>query len=182
MTELLKFVLSLLLALLEIIRERAALRKLNVHNLPSPELYGLAAEVQAVGLYADDPLDDPPRSPLPVPSSPSFPRHLRRRSTFRGFSSEENGMVAQMDVLIDDKTLLARERQAVLSQYEWPKSPRLVEAFEKAGVDMAEKPQEGIMNMLPIGVMRTMLSDLSSHGPWKMAVPAVLFAVQNNLM
>lgn len=157
-TELGKLFLSLLLALRDIFKEREALRKLNIHALPSLELYAKADELHRHSLYADDPYDAPQRSL----------RNLRRRSS----------AIQHFDLGI---SFVEKDCDVPLSQFQWPASPVLDAAFEKAGVIKVET-KEGLRSYVPPTVLGTLASDIFGDGWWYMAVPALLFAVQNNLI
>ena len=71
--------------------------------------------------------------------------------------------------------------QPPLSQFQWPSSPIAEAAFEKAGVVKIET-KAGLRTYVPPSIAGMLLHDFLGEGCLTMAIPAVLFAVQNNLM
>lgn len=156
-TELLKLLLSLLLALREIHLELGELRR-PVHALPSPSLYAKAGELQRKSLYySDDPLERAPGG-------------MRRRSSARGSLSLD---------IINERT---HASQVSLGAFAWPVSP-VLEEFLIHGGAVAVKDDRGRVQLRPPKLFSTLAADVFSPGDVvRMAIPAALFAAQNNLM
>ncbi|KAL8280688.1 hypothetical protein RQP46_007011 [Phenoliferia psychrophenolica] len=170
-TELGKLLLSFLLALRDTVNERRLLRR-PVHILPSPELYDQAEEVHAKDLYCDDPYD-PPTVKKGLLSAQNT---LRRRSS--AF------IPATLDVSLAS-SFKGKLRFPELARFAWARpvlSPILSE--KEASPELLEvKYDETLLwkrrNQTVGGLL---LMDIFGGDWWKMGIPAVLFAVQNNLI
>ena len=140
--------------------ERTELKQLNFHPLPSPSLYAKADEVHRQSIYSDDPYD-PPTS--------KFFKGLRRRSS----------VLAQSLSL--GISIVEEEIRPPLSKFQWPSSPIAEAAFEKAGVVKVET-KEGLRSYVAPSILGMLRHDVFGEGCLTMTIPAILFAVQNNLM
>ena len=195
LSELGKLVLSCLLALRDVLKERELLFKPR-HNLPSPELYATGNEVHAKDLYSDDPYDAPLSAKLDSYSFMRGPKpgstHVRRRS-----SSQVNHLSVTLEIDPADGSPNAQlghtngppklkvhfPETAKLSTFQWPPTP----PDEKAAwiapeVAKAMADPAGWARRRRMGVLAMLNEDVFGSDWWKMAIPAVLFALQNNLM
>ncbi|KAI5481071.1 UDP-galactose translocator, glycosyltransferase family 47 protein [Pseudohyphozyma bogoriensis] len=184
-TELGKLFLSFLLALRDTVRERRLLRR-PVHNLPSPELYASGEEVHQGDLYKDDPYDvvppyTPVAKPLPRNSLTTSFNNLRRRSS---------ALIPSLSITFEGKPVdpsqeKTKLRFPELATFAWPRpslSPVLDE--KEASPELLQlKSDEPVLwkrrNETIAGLLYT---DVFGSDWWKMALPAVLFAIQNNLI
>lgn len=196
LAELGKLVLSCLLALRDVLNERQLLFKPR-HTLPSPELYAKGEELHAKDLhYSEDPYDAPlsaklanysfgtpsPRTPtaLPTPKLPPASSHIRRRS-----SAKTPNLSVTLD-LRGSTTATTRvhfPETSKLSSFQWPPTPPDEKgAWIAPEVARAVAEQEGWTRRRRMGVVAMLREDVFGGDWWKMAIPAVLFALQNNLM
>lgn len=192
--ELGKLIISALLALRDTLKERATLLAPR-HPLPTPELYMTPSEED---LLTPDPIT-PPRSISEAPPGAAAPRpdtHLRRRSSANvqqtldvtlDFDEGPHGTPAKK--LPEFKTL---------ASFQWPHkpiSPRLTEKLRKYAkeMDSEKEVQEPLVRKIlddpemwirrrRMGVLKMLIEDVFGSDWWKMCVPAILFALQNNLM
>ncbi|BGP29323.1 hypothetical protein JCM10296v2_001062 [Rhodotorula toruloides] len=190
LTELGKLVFSLLLALRDTLKERATLLAPR-HNLPSPELYFQNEPKNEKELWRDDPYDtsrgDSAREPLMGSRN-----QLRRRSSVTRPPSLaitfDNGPLSPNTAKFPER--------ASFANFHWPTKPIsgvVAEKLEKISMEgVSVKPDPQVMRLLDdpmmwvrrrrLGIVRMLLEDIFGGDWWKMAVPAVLFAVQNNLI
>ncbi|KAK4705359.1 solute carrier family 35 (UDP-sugar transporter), member A1/2/3, partial [Phenoliferia sp. Uapishka_3] len=172
-TELGKLLLSFLLALRDTIKERRLLRR-PVHTLPSPELYLGAEEVHARDLYCDDPYDKP-KSALSLSNNPA--NMLRRRSSFIPATT------TTLDISLDDSD--EKVRFPELATFAWARpSLTLILSEKEASPELLEVKFDDTLlwkrrNKTVTGLL---LLDIFGGDWWKMGIPAVLFALQNNLI
>ncbi|GAA5894456.1 uncharacterized protein JCM6883_002108 [Sporobolomyces salmoneus] len=194
LTELGKLIMSVLLALRDTLKERATLLAPR-HPLPTPELYMTSSEED---LLSPDPIT-PPRSISEASPSARPPRpdtHLRRRSSAN--------VQQTLDVTLDfDEGPLGPPSKKLpefktLASFQWPHkpiSPRLTEKLRKYAREMdAEKEvQEPLVRKIlddpqmwirrrRMGVIKMLVEDVFGSDWYKMCVPAILFALQNNLI
>ncbi|GAA5974127.1 hypothetical protein JCM11641_003450 [Rhodosporidiobolus odoratus] len=186
-TELGKLVLSLLLALRDTIKEQATLFAPR-HKLPSPELYASGAAASEKDLYRDDPYDT-----TPPPSAPLLqPNHLRRRS------SVARNSTFSITLEMDDPSASGVTRfpeSSSLASFKWPHKPisgQVTEKLRKISPDGVAPADPKVLKLLDdprlwlrrrrLGVVRMLWEDIFGGDWWRMAVPAVLFALQNNLI
>ena len=111
-------------------------------------------------IYSDDPYDPPP----------SFMKGLRRRSSVLAQS------LSLGICIVEEESL-----RPPLSKFQFPSSPIAEAAFEKAGVVKVET-KEGLRAYVPPSIVGMLRHDVFGEGCLTMALPAILFAVQNNLM
>ncbi|KAK4702927.1 solute carrier family 35 (UDP-sugar transporter), member A1/2/3, partial [Phenoliferia sp. Uapishka_3] len=170
MTEVGKLVISFLLALRDTINERRLLRR-PVHKLPSPELYAGADEVYEKDIYREAPYD------LPISSLNDSAKHsiLRRRSS----------SIAPATLGISLDCTQQKMRFPELANFAWARPPltptlsgkEVPEELLELKFDeplLWKRRNETISGLL--------LVDIFGSDWYKMAVPAVLFAIQNNLI
>ncbi|GAA5887176.1 hypothetical protein JCM16303_002216 [Sporobolomyces ruberrimus] len=196
LTELGKLIISALLALRDTLKERATLLAPR-HPLPTPELYLTPSEED---LLTPDPITPPhsiseghPTAPPPRPDT-----HLRRRSS----ANAQQTLEVTLD--LDDGPLGGSEKGKklpefkTLASFQWPHkpiSPRLTEKLRKYAKEMdAEKEVQApwVRKILDdpamwvrrrrMGVVKMMVEDIFGSDWYKMCVPAILFALQNNLI
>lgn len=181
-----KLVLSLLLALRDAWKERATLHAPR-HTLPSPELYAAADEVHSKDLYADDPFDTKPTLTVNGQVPGSFPssNNLRRRSSA---IATHDTLSVQMDGGKGGRTKKFPEN-ATLSAFQWPRvalSPVLQEkdGSTPGSPEMVKLLTDPVLwtRRRRMGLRAMLWEDIFGSDWWKMGIPAVLFAVQNNLM
>lgn len=192
--ELGKLALSLLLALRDVYRERAALLAPR-HNLPSPDLYNHPDDFYSKDLCApEDPFSQPEiriDSVSPEPGAfpnngafPNFNNNLRRRSST--FMPKHDTLTVTM---ADGGSKFP---MSSLHAFQFPRAP-LSPIFSEKGTPMIDgSASPDIVNMLSdpvlwtrrrrLGLRAMLWEDIFGSDWWKMAIPAVLFAVQNNLM
>ncbi|GAA6029995.1 hypothetical protein JCM8097_009206 [Rhodosporidiobolus ruineniae] len=188
LTELGKLVLSLLLALRDTLKERATLLRPR-HNLPSPELYAAGEAQIDKEFWRDDPHD--------TSSSPSDPllsqqNRLRRRSSIHRTPS----FAVTLDTGSPKSPRSTRfPETSTLATFQWPHkpiSPLVAEKLGKVSPEGSPTPDPKVLKMLDdpvlwlrrrrMGVAAMLWEDIFGGDWWKMAVPAVLFALQNNLI
>ncbi|GAA6015564.1 hypothetical protein JCM10207_008127 [Rhodosporidiobolus poonsookiae] len=188
LTELGKLVLSLLLALRDTIKERATLHKPR-HALPSPELYASGEALADKDMYKDDPYDTT-SSADPLLSQSN---RLRRRSSIARAPSFSVTLEAS-----DPGSPRGTSRfpeSSSLASFQWPHkpiSPLVAEKLGKGSPEGSPEPDPKVMRMLDdpvlwlrrrrMGVAKMLWEDIFGGDWYKMAVPAVLFALQNNLI
>lgn len=187
--ELGKLVLSIALAFRDVWKERATLRAPR-HVLPSPELYARANEVyQKEGLYADDPYDAPVVTLDGLKEGPVISRNTLRRRSSQAFGP------GTPDVLAFNSRDNPRKKQfpslSSLKAFQWPSPSLSPIVSEKGSPDLTSTSPEIVqrLNDPTLWIRRRRLSlramlweDVFDSDWYMMAVPAVLFAVQNNLM
>ncbi|GAA5936902.1 hypothetical protein JCM3775_002739 [Rhodotorula graminis] len=196
LTELGKLVLSLVLALRDTLKERATLLAPR-HALPSPELYSVATDVGVDDPAGKDPYDTTPSDashrPLLHAQHYQSRRSLRRRSSARApsfsvtFDGPDSNPISPIRSQFPERSTLAK--------FQWPHkliSPTVAEKLGKVSPEGAPQPDPKVMRMLDdprlwlrrrrMGVVRMLWEDVFGGDWWKMAVPAVLFALQNNLI
>ncbi|SCV72558.1 BQ2448_4095 [Microbotryum intermedium] len=169
LTEVGKLLLSLLLALRDVWKERATLLAPR-HALPSPELYSSGYE-SGKDKYSLPPDAAPPES---------------RRHTLRRRSS-----AISLDLRIEHNEKVRRKSgKSALAAFQWPR------AMLSPVPDMKESPllcgSPDIVKRLNdptlwtrrrrLGLRAMLWEDIFGSDWWKMGIPAVLFAVQNNLI
>ncbi|GAA6061178.1 hypothetical protein JCM10212_002391 [Sporobolomyces blumeae] len=195
LTELGKLIISLLLALRDTLKERAKLLAPR-HPLPTPELYLTPSEED---LLTPDPIT-PPRS---ISEASSNGRGHRRTSTLRRRSSVQLSqstldVTLDMDGDADGGKKLPEFRS--LAAFQWPHkpiSPKLTEKLRKYAREMEmgekEEVQEPLVRKIlddpqmwvrrrRLGVLKMLVEDIFGSDWYKMCVPAILFALQNNLI
>ncbi|BGP13220.1 hypothetical protein JCM10213_005010 [Rhodosporidiobolus nylandii] len=187
-TELGKLVLSLLLALRDTVKERATLLRPR-HPLPSPELYASGAAVSEKDFYRDDPHDTtPPTDPL-LPSR----NRLRRRSSIA--RNPSFSIQLETDEPGSPRGSTRFPETSTLATFQWPHkpiSPLVKEKLGKISPEGSPTPDPKVLKMLDdpilwlrrrrLGVVGMLWEDVFGGDWWKMAVPAILFALQNNLI
>ncbi|KAM0751822.1 hypothetical protein T439DRAFT_342743 [Meredithblackwellia eburnea MCA 4105] len=186
LTELGKLILSFLLALRDSVKEYRLLRR-PVHTLPSPELYAAADEVHAKDLYCDDPYDvpahglqAPQHSPLSVQPSHHPKNGLRRRSST---VIPPQSLEVTLDVPGEKKGEKAKFPE--LANFSWARPSLASNLTEKeASPELLEVKFDDTLlwKRRSETVAGLLLMDIFGGDWWKMAIPAVLFAVQNNLI
>ncbi len=190
--------LSLLLALRDVLNERQLLFKPR-HNLPSPELYATGEQVHARDLYSDDPYDAPLSAKLGSYSLTNTPKaappsnHARRRSSAHvphlsvtleldpKDPANQNGMTTGREFRGTPKVHFPESSK--LSSFQWPPTPPDEKgAWIAPEVAKALSGPEGWTRRRRMGVLAMLREDVFGGDWWKMAIPAVLFALQNNLI
>ncbi|GJN87831.1 hypothetical protein Rhopal_000786-T1 [Rhodotorula paludigena] len=185
LTELGKLVLSLLLALRDTLKERATLLAPR-HNLPSPELYAQSQPVDEKELWRDDPYDTTSQPSQRSDPVQSLANNLRRRSSIQRGPT--------FSVSFEGGGTTFPERSS-LATFQWPHkpiSPAVAEKLGKISPEGSPQPDLQVLKMLDdprlwlrrrrLGVVGMLWEDIFGGDWWKMAVPAVLFALQNNLI
>ncbi|GAA5863321.1 hypothetical protein JCM1840_007486 [Sporobolomyces johnsonii] len=188
LTEFGKLFLSLLLALRDTLKERATLLAPR-HPLPSAALYARCQETQSKDHY-NDPYHtlSPATQAAPLPSRSN---HLRRRSS----QNARLSFSVTLDVSPSSVPNSTRFSEASsLASFQWPHKPfSLSEKLGKLKPESAEPVSDpAVMKMLAdpkmwvrrrrLGAFRMLWEDIFGGDWWMMAGPAVLFAVQNNLI
>ncbi|GAA5902970.1 hypothetical protein JCM6882_009659 [Rhodosporidiobolus microsporus] len=187
LTELGKLVLSLLLALRDTLKERATLLAPR-HNLPSPELYASGEAVSDKDLWRDDPYDTESKPDDPLLSKQN---RLRRRSSI----ARNPSFAVTLDSDAPGSPGARFPEASSLATFQWPHkpiSPIIHEKLGKVSPEGSPSPDPKVLKMLDdpvlwlrrrrMGVVRMLWEDIFGGDWWKMAVPAVLFALQNNLI
>ncbi|BGP37219.1 hypothetical protein JCM10449v2_001124 [Rhodotorula kratochvilovae] len=193
LTELGKLVLSLLLALRDTLKERATLLAPR-HNLPSPELYAETSKLGEDDLWRNDPYDTSARDAAQRPLLNTHRNSLRRRSSIQRGPS----FAVTLDAPDEGPTTPLRTQfpeRSTLATFQWPHkpiSPMVAEKLGKVSPEGSPQPDMQVLKLLDdprlwlrrrrMGVVRMLWEDVFGGDWWKMAVPAVLFAVQNNLI
>ncbi|GAA5976880.1 hypothetical protein JCM5350_007276 [Sporobolomyces pararoseus] len=194
LTELGKLIISALLALRDTLKERATLLAPR-HPLPTPELYMTPSEED---LLTPDPIT-PPRSISeghPPAVAPRPETHLRRRSSANVQQSLNVTLEFDEGPLGTPAKKLPEFR--TLASFQWPHkpiSPRLTEKLRKYAkeMDSEKEVQEPLVRKIlddpemwvrrrRMGVIKMLMEDVFGSDWWKMCVPAILFALQNNLI
>ncbi|KDE08718.1 hypothetical protein MVLG_01173 [Microbotryum lychnidis-dioicae p1A1 Lamole] len=169
LTELGKLLLSLLLALRDVWKEREALLAPR-HPLPSPELYSSGYE-NGKDKYSLPPDAAPPES---------------RRHTLRRRSS-----AISLDLRIEHHEKVRRmSGKSALAAFQWPRTMLFPVPDMKDSPLLCGSPE--IVKRLNdptlwtrrrrLGLRAMLWEDIFGSDWWKMGIPAVLFAVQNNLI
>ncbi|SCZ92521.1 BZ3500_MvSof-1268-A1-R1_Chr5-2g07939 [Microbotryum saponariae] len=169
LTELGKLLLSLLLALRDVWKERATLLAPR-HALPSPELYSSGYE-NGKDKYSLPPDAAPPES---------------RRHTLRRRSS-----AISLDLRIEHNEKVRRlSGKSALAAFQWPRTMLSPVPDMKGSPLLCGSPE--IVKRLNdptlwtrrrrLGLRAMLWEDIFGSDWWKMGIPAVLFAVQNNLI
>ncbi|KAK4052095.1 hypothetical protein OIV83_002389 [Microbotryomycetes sp. JL201] len=195
LTELGKLVLSVLLALRDASKERAALHKPR-HTLPSPELYAMGDEILRKDLYSDDPYNSAPPTieidRAPEPTSASHARGLSRNQLRRRSSAQAHMDTLNVTLDVINNKLAPRKfpEYSSLHAFQWPRpqlSPIISEKCTPENSPNLEVVQrlsdpELWIRRRRLGLPAMLWEDVFGSDWYKMAVPAVLFAVQNNLI
>ncbi|GAA5923893.1 uncharacterized protein JCM15063_005492 [Sporobolomyces koalae] len=195
LTELGKLIISALLALRDTLKERATLLAPR-HPLPTRELYMTSSEED---LLSPDPIT-PPRSiseghrPAPTTRPDA---HLRRRSSAN--LQQTLQVTLDMDGTGSASTPPKKLPEfKTLASFQWPHkpiSPRLTEKLRKYAREMEDEKElaEPLVRKIlddpnmwvrrrRMGILRMLSEDIFGSDWFKMCVPAVLFALQNNLI
>lgn len=167
--------LSCLLALRDVVKERRLLHAPR-HVLPSPDLYASAEEVHARDLYSDDPYDAPQsKSDRP-----------RRRS-----STQVRRQSVHLAVTLDDSHAEVKRsphmhfpENSSLTSFQWPRWPPTPpdEKAQWIAPEQLQQLDDSWTRRRRLGLVGMLREDVFGGDWWKMAIPAVLFALQNNLM
>ena len=130
-------------------------------------------------LYSD-PFDAPTTNPSAAASHANGRQngHMRRRS-----SQQIPRNDLRLDVHIEhDDQAAAPLPQRSLSNFSWPASPRLPSPPEAKRNDSPPVQDAKAIRRRRQNLLAMLFEDVFGSDWWRMAVPAVLFATQNNLM